>query len=43
MFFEWITEKYIKPTNQSEIQLIFSSNSEIKLDNVFNVMKIFDY
>lgn len=36
-FFEWITEKYLKPINQTGIQLKFSSSSEIKLDKIFHV------
>lgn len=38
LFFDWIVEKYIKPTNQTEIQLKFMDSSEIKLDKIFNVI-----
>ncbi len=36
-FFEWVKEKYIEPVNQSQIQETFEQNSEIKLENFFNV------
>lgn len=39
LFFEWITEKYMKPINQTKIQLKFSSSSEIKLEKFFNLEK----
>ena len=37
IFFDWIVEKYLKPENQTGIQLKFMSSSEIKLDQVFHV------
>ena len=37
LFFDWIVEKYLKPANQTEIQLKFMDSSEIKLDKVFHV------
>ncbi|RNA13777.1 prolyl 3-hydroxylase OGFOD1 [Brachionus plicatilis] len=36
IFFEWITERYLKPINQTGIQMKFSSSSEIKLDKIFH-------
>ena len=38
LFFDWITEKYLKPTNQTEIQLKFMDSSEIKLEKIFHVI-----
>ncbi|CAF0908772.1 unnamed protein product [Brachionus calyciflorus] len=38
-FFDWITEKYLKPINQTGIQMKFSSSSEIKLDKIFHNLK----
>lgn len=39
LFFDWVVEKYLKPTNQTEIQLKFMDSSEIKLDKVFHEQK----
>ena len=37
LFFDWIVEKYLKPANQTEIQLKFMDSSEIKLEKIFHV------
>jgi hypothetical protein len=37
LFFEWISEKYLKPMNQADIQMNFEDSSEIKLGNFFRV------
>ena len=41
LFFDWVVEKYLKPMNQTEIQLKFSDSSEIKLDRIFHVSFLF--
>jgi hypothetical protein len=36
-FFDWVNERYLNPTNQTDIQINFTETSEIKLENFFNV------
>ena len=38
LYFEWISEKYLDPVNQMQIQKKFGKSSEIRLEKFFNVM-----